>query len=880
VPGQDAVARRLLSDRLLNDARAAARSAVPPTLAARHAMLILQNAASVNPEDLDILHALAEAAREAGERDILRNALRNIVKLDPGDLVAQVNLISAMAESSQTIEEQLRVYAGTLEKDALDPQVRSEIALRYARLLMQRGENDQAKTILETAVKLNDVNAAAWREIIRLQTAGPVRVSDRMSAIVSCLLADPYAPQVWLAGGQALAATNQHELAALYLGTAIDGATRLGQGSGELLLEWATELAISGDRNAEPILSQLAKLEDAPVAALLTSLAVSGPSVAAMPGDDSISRRIRAKIEELVKAAPDEKAVLAEASWIEIFYMAKMAPSAAEYVDRLARIVGENDDAVKIRRGWMLIRAGNLGDAAKILAPIAQKEPFAQLGMARIAAAGKDRKALEYSLQDIYNNHPTGLLALHTLAEARKEKITLRDTPLGQAVRKAAASLPKAVFSAQSSPRDVMLVIPSLPKRRFTFGEAIPLTLKISNTTDRALAVGPDAAIKSSFGLAATMKEPAVQTIGLYAMENSPRVYRLSARATVTQTIRIDSDRLYEMLMNNAWKNYSLGVTLVTDPKLGATGVVPGVGGQVVPAGDFAREPVQLSTPEEAAKWAESLATLTPEKQMTTGFVLAQLLPELTDERIGDGAGSEVARATREKIVAALSGALRGDSPVVKAWFLRVIPDGVPAQLQGALDAAVRSPDVEPRLAGIARMFALAHPADAEARKALHNEFAEISRKETNGLVKDFAATLAEIALVAPPEVPATSTAPASAPAARTSAPATTPATTTAPATTTSRPAASIEADRRHVAQGIQPHTETIDGFDAIAFGPSEAATSSASAGGNIIKLPRTRSSELNAKLKEIPDGGTLLLGGSRIIEEPKTAPATNPTPK
>jgi hypothetical protein len=646
-------------------------------------------------------------------------------------------------------------------------------------------------------VKLNDVNAGAWREIIRLQSAGPVRVSDRMQAIVNCLMADPYSPQVWLAGGRALAATNQHDLAAAFLGTAFDSATRIGQSDGEMLLEWATELAIANDPRAEQVLTGISKLEDAPVAALITSLVYSGPSALVGPGVDARAERIRKHLTELVKAAPEEKSVLADAAWIEIFYMPEVNANATDYLDRLAKLAGEEDSAVKIRRGWLLLRQGNLDGASKILTPLAGKDPFAQLGIARIAAAQGDRKALEYNLQDLYNAHPTGLLALSVVTDARKAKYVLKDTPLGQATRKAATSLPTSVFTAQSSPRDLMLIMPQVAKRRYVFGEPIAVTLKVSNTTDRALSVGPDAAIKTSFGLAATMREPAAQTIGLYAMENTPRVYRLPARGSYTQTLRVDEDRIYEMFMTNAWKTYSLGIALITDPRMTGSGVIPGVGGQVIQAGEFTRESIALSKMEEAAKWADSLETLSPERQMTTGLVLVQLLPELTDAKIGKGAGSEAAIAARDKIVAALSKLLRGDSPVIKAWFLRVTPDGVPDQLQSALDAAARSPDAEARFAGLARKVSLANLSDAAARKALHDELAEYSRKQENALIKDFAATLAEIVMIPPAEVPATSTAPASAPA---SVPSTVPATAPASAPATapeSKPAATVPATER-----------------------------------------------------------------------------------
>ena len=729
----ETAARRLLSDRLLNDARASARAAIPAPLSARQAMRVLQAARNVSPDSLDILRALAEAASESREREVFQQTLRDIVRLDPGDLVAQANLITVMAESTQALDEQSAVYAAALQKEALDPQVRSEIALRYARLHLQRGGVEEARKLLDTAVKLNDVNAGAWEEIIRLQATGPVRVSDRMAAIVSCLMANPYLPQTWIAGGRALAATNQHDLAAQFLGTALDQAYRVGASRGPLLLEWATEVAITGDPRAEIVLSQLAKLDDAPLNALLTSLSVSGPSLtAASPGVDPLVTRIRARVAETIKAAPENREALADAAWIEIFYLPDIAPAATDYLDRFAKLVGENEDAVKVRRGWLLLRQGKLTEASALLAPIGGKDPFAELGLARIAAAQNDLKTATANLQDIYNAHPTGLLALQVMLDARKHKITLKETSLGEAVRKAAAGIPSSVFSAQVSPRDLMLMVPSFPKRKYGFAEPVVLSIKVTNTTDRALSVGGagGGAVKSSIGLLGTLKEPVQQTLGLYAIDNSPRVFRIAPRAAYTLNLRVDQDRIYDTLVGTAFKPFAMSVSLMTDPLLTRDGVLPGVGGQALAAGEFVREAVQMPKLEDAAKVADALPALPPDRQMITGLVLAQLLPELTDEKIGTGAGAESARLARTRIADALAKVTAADSPIVKAWFLRMVAENPPEPLAGALKTAALSNDPTPRLVGIWRLYSSAHPATDADRAALRAQLMELAAGE------------------------------------------------------------------------------------------------------------------------------------------------------
>jgi general secretion pathway protein D len=98
----------------------------------------------------------------------------------------------------------------------------------------------------------------------------------------------------------------------------------------------------------------------------------------------------------------------------------------------------------------------------------------------------------------------------------------------------------------------------------------------------------------------------------------------------------------------------------------------------------------------------------------------------------------------------------------------------------------------------------------------------------------------------------------------------------TAQANTTLTVHATVSPDRRYVAMNIQPHTEAIDGFDTVTFGlASQGASGGANGGnvvnlgtaGNIIQLPRTRTTDLTSRVS-VPDGGTLLLGGQKQVGE------------
>lgn len=750
----------LLADRLLNDARIVARANLPPALATRHATILLQSARTVAPDSLDVLRALAEAAGASRDQATLKDVLKQIVRLDPGDLAAQVQLIGVLAESAptggeQTVEEQMRVYAAALEKESLDPQVRSEIATVLARLYLQRGRSAEAHSLLERAVKLNDVNYQAWQELIALQTTGPVRVSDRMNSIVSCLAANPFLPHVWVAGARALGATNQHDLAADFLAMGIDAGGRAGTPmEGRILLEWAIESATADRRaDAETALKRLAALPDAPLEALLAALSVMGPS-ATTQASDPLADKIRERISDAVKAAPKDKAARAEAAWVELLYLPTVGLDATGYIDGYKELAGEKDEIYQRLRGWQLLRAGKMADAAQILAPLAAKDALANLGMARIdfasgeVAKGRDR------LQEIWSGHPVGLLALHTATEARKNKVALKDTALGQSVRATALAMRRYVFSAIVQPRDMDLLMPTLAKRRYAPGEPVVLTVKVANTADRALSVGPHAAVKSTLAISGALSGTRAQSLGFYAFDNYARVYRLPARSQYTQTIRLDQGQVYELLMLNPLRSLTISTTLLTDPQAGRNGLVPGLGGQVVGAGEFVREPLVLGKLEDAEKLATALPTAPPEQQMLTGLALSQAVTEMTDRILDDRRAGASAKLVRTKITDALVKVIDAGSPVLQAWFLRMSPiKDLPPACETALERAPRGKDPLVRMANCTRTALKLRSAGAADKAILLANLQAIAAGDEEAQVKQLAQIVLEEA--AQPAMPA-----------------------------------------------------------------------------------------------------------------------------
>ena len=182
------------------------------------AAAVLGTAEAINPGDPDVLRrriaALWNAEDEAGAIE----ATRRLVKLDPKDTVAQLRLISALIGRAQTVEERLAQYDRYLGKDgaALDPSVRSRLAVDAALLCKDRGDEAGFVERVKQATALDGTNKeAALLALTYFTSAGGDAVA-RMELLLNLIYADPLDPNVFLAAARDAAASG-----------AFKGATRL-----------------------------------------------------------------------------------------------------------------------------------------------------------------------------------------------------------------------------------------------------------------------------------------------------------------------------------------------------------------------------------------------------------------------------------------------------------------------------------------------------------------------------------------------------------------------------------------------------------------------------------------------------------------------------
>ena len=599
----DAGEAKYMSGRLVEQARGVLRDGnLTPTDAAREAAILLQFATKLNDGDVQTLKMLAESARVAGDPGLRKDTLRQLIKLDPGDFVAQVQYLDLLAGATEVMEDRARIYQSAMDQAAFNPQIRSEMAVRLAQISDERGALDQEKNLLGDAVHLNSVNVAALRGLARLAAQNSRAVTEQLSALVALVSVDPYQPDAWLQMARICERVNLHDRAADYLETAIEQMQWQGVApSGELYLEMGTEFAIAGRSEAPQIARGIANLPDVPLSALVVAeLATSAPGAppapaSTLPASESVPAKIEKLLAELVKKGTEGGATgaadsLADAAGIELTIMPQISPDAATWVDSYANLVAADDATLGRLRGWQLYREGKLDAARAALEKAAASDPMAQVGLARVLIDQGNKEDAAKQLQEIWSSHPTDLLALQVAQTARRGQITLADTTLMKQVKTVAASLPAVVMTAHRQPRENMLISASVRKNTVALGEPILLTIRMTNAASKALPVGAGGVALTTVGLAAATRGTDSASLGLYALEDLQRVYRIEPQGVIEATIRADQGKLAAILERDPSQTVIVGIEAATGPRVNDKNkMLPGLGGQLIQAEEIQR---------------------------------------------------------------------------------------------------------------------------------------------------------------------------------------------------------------------------------------------------------------------------------------------------
>ncbi|MFG0246245.1 MAG: tetratricopeptide repeat protein [Phycisphaerales bacterium JB052] len=184
---------------------------------------LLSLASELDPDNAELARDVAQAAWLAGDSDLMLEATRRVIKIDPKDSMAQLRLISANINKKQTVEERKALYDRFLSDagESLDPSVRSRLALDAALLEREMGNTSGFIERLHQSTRLDITNKAAASLAAQFYSSvrdNPVTNFDYQLRLLN---ADPLDANVYLTITRMLASQGALEESQRFLDNAV-----------------------------------------------------------------------------------------------------------------------------------------------------------------------------------------------------------------------------------------------------------------------------------------------------------------------------------------------------------------------------------------------------------------------------------------------------------------------------------------------------------------------------------------------------------------------------------------------------------------------------------------------------------------------------------
>lgn len=806
VAPEEQAARNALGERFVALAKfTMSQPAIVPSLIHQNAALV-EAAARENPKELRFLRLVIEsrlrnADSEAG-RAALRDALLQYLNVLSGerqtDVVATIRLIDLNERDLQSAQKRVDYLQTIIGADGVGAEVKSHSSVLLARVYAERGQDTDADTAIDDALKLNPLNMEALRAKFERRGARATD-AERLAMMLSILRSNPAQPDVMAQIARELADNGVLDQALAWYQSSFGLSGRLGRGLNlPDFIDYAATLLIAGQTRdaygaAEKILQsdpgngdaaliklaaqrrlmptdQLAGADDAATSMLLKRLddlhaavAQAQPPATTQP-IEVVNEYVVADAQKIKSGAVDANigsqyvGALARLAWFQIYY--RQAPdSAAKSIEALRTLLPQDETVVTRLEGWSFLRKGDTETARNKLSAVAERDPLSKLGMLLIAEkdAGKVVRAPQAAEQidpakpGEVEASPVNdqLLQLAGTNAAGITGVVLSDELLGRGLKfTPGANAPAIRAEVEKFPKEFMAII-DRPDRFYkltaeplsvshAFGQPVLATVTIQNISDFDLTMGDDGTIRPDLWFDAKLIGLVQQVVPAIAYDRMSQQVVLKAKTGfVKQTVRLDDGALGQMMMSQPIIALPMQFSVFTNPvPVAGAAAAPGPCGYRV---QFTRVMERAGTPVSNQQAIQALmAPLgagVPEQRMRTVDHLVTLIRAFSDPKATPESKQAAAQLYDALIRAS---AMHDPSPAAHMWLqynLALVSSD--ADRERIMVTLLRSTDWDSRILGLRLLQAF----PPERQKALASKFAQ---SDPDALVRTYAASVVE----------------------------------------------------------------------------------------------------------------------------------------
>lgn len=729
---------------------------------------LLTVAASLAPNDTELLRLLIEAREAAGDEAEAAALRRRLIALDPADAVTTLSVIADRIGRLQDVDARLAAYEQILgdRGNTMDESIRSRLALDAAALLRERGDATGFAEHLRLALKLDPTNKDAAALLYKFVASGEATVAQRLEALALLLLADPADGQTHVQIAGELAAAGAYAQARRFYQLASDLASLL-DGAKDPDVETALEVVrwrLDGPAATAKRIDDLIRKPREDLSRRLAALAAqqADPAAKAPPppsdplpkpedirlpsqiervfalsasaaGDTTLTERAVGELRESLRRAEElvvnpaaraqgmtEEAARTdlperrlEFAWCALLAN-QMIPDAGTATDQLIQGGTLKDTARLTLEGWLSLRTGVTAAAEPKLREAASASPAAQLGLAVLAEERGDKAGALEGYRAVAAAVPDGPMGAWAGSAFQRLGGQPLPAPEGSAALTAlAAGVPRWVDDLVRDPRRMVRLAVSLSEQTMGATDRLGLKVRVRNTSPAPMAVGPDLPIDSRVLIA-----PKIE-VGTSPMGNAlPNVTTLARRLRLKPGEEFETDLWPDGGISGWFMELGAGQAVRANYRVlqgfrprDAGGYDVGPMGLGAESGTVSRAPF----PHANAPMPAILAALkvAPVEQ------LPNLLGVVRFRLYRDHRGFErLPGELRQDVIASLVAAYASGSPEARLLMLAMLPTGqFIASLTPFDEAALAQADADPRVTIVA-LLTRARGADLPALAA------------------------------------------------------------------------------------------------------------------------------------------------------------------
>lgn len=576
---------------------------------------MLDGAGRLAEKDVRFRRDRFRAAEAAGDSDQMFAAILDWRKLDGTNVYVQKRLIDVwMAVKCPTVDERLKYLNPIVDAKTVDNEVRSHAALQIARLLLEQSRVQQAMEMLRKSLLLNGMNTEAMRLHWQILSADRATPSQRLDLLLAMLQANPASLDCVLLVAAELADANLVQQSLQWYGQATTMSDRIGGVGGTQAKDYAAELLIAGqDRSAAEVTTRL--LGRAPedpgtwfltllaekgmqdrigdvrknaliallnrVAMARTELGVKGATTRPLGSDDASMPDLSGDAALVKSAAPAAvQAYVASVSdviWFLLFYTDRPA-DAQPMLQALAASGQAEADLMARLDGWYLLKSGKIEEARAKLAPLAERDPLAGVGLVKIYQKDPASSTSAVDLaKKLVQRCPSRLIGAMVRTEIGTVAGDVPPDPATEPLRDALDRFPREVFQVATQPERFLSLRLTPLQVGHDFAEPIQLEVELSNVRSVPLVLGPSG-IARDYWLDAHvrvggMPSPLVSG-AVYEKIDGPIV--LGPGKSVKWLTRLDRGPLAKMMQRTVQTPMQIDVSGFTNAVPGDRGIVKG----------------------------------------------------------------------------------------------------------------------------------------------------------------------------------------------------------------------------------------------------------------------------------------------------------------